>query len=210
MCEKRRVGLESLCLGRPWAELTAVVRSEPPRSEHVMQDDLMPRYAELIYNGFWFSPEREALQTLIDKTQEFCTGKPGVGNAVLPSARVAVGCCRWCLSAVSCRALPYFWAAFCAGTVRLKLYKGNVSITGRKSPYSLYDKMIASFEDDEGLYNQADAGECLPPTSHSLDGGRLNVCFITRRLHQASGAATEDDGDCQAGQEVGESDRGCG
>jgi argininosuccinate synthase len=47
------------------------------------------------------------------------------------------------------------------GTVRVKLYKGNVSITGRKSPYSLYDKMIASFEDDGGLYNQADAGEMM-------------------------------------------------
>jgi len=44
------------------------------------------------------------------------------------------------------------------GTVRVKLYKGNVSITGRKSPYSLYDKLVASFEDDGGLYNQADAG----------------------------------------------------
>ena len=47
--------------------------TSPPPSP---QDDLMPKYAELIYNGFWFSPEREALQTLIDKTQEYCTGKP--------------------------------------------------------------------------------------------------------------------------------------
>ena len=48
-----------------------------------------------------------------------------------------------------------------AGTVRVKLYKGNVTVTGRKSPYSLYDKLVASFEDDGGLYNQADAGEIL-------------------------------------------------
>ncbi len=46
----------------------------------------------------------------------------------------------------------------CTGVVKLKLYKGNVMVTGRKSPYSLYDKIIASFEDDKGLYNQADAG----------------------------------------------------
>lgn len=86
------------------------------RSEMHMKDDLMPRYAELVYNGFWFSPERLALQALVDKTQEYCTG-----------------------------------------TVRLKLYKGNVIITGRKSPVSLYDNKISSFEDDGGAYDQKDA-----------------------------------------------------
>ncbi|GAX86192.1 hypothetical protein CEUSTIGMA_g13605.t1 [Chlamydomonas eustigma] len=105
------------------------------RGESHLKDDLMPRYAELIYNGFWFSPEREALQTLIDKTQEYCTG-----------------------------------------TVRVKLYKGNVSITGRKSPYSLYDKMIASFEDDGGLYNQADAGGFI-----KLQALRLRTMGISRK-----------------------------
>ena len=73
----------------------------------------MPRYAELIYNGFWFSPEREALQAAIDSTQKFVKG-----------------------------------------TVRVKLYKGNVVVVGRKSPYSLYDDKIASFEDDAGAYDQ--------------------------------------------------------
>jgi argininosuccinate synthase len=86
------------------------------RGEAHLKDDLMPRYAELVYNGFWFSPERRALQAAIDETQKYCTG-----------------------------------------TVRLKLYKGNVIVVGRKSPYSLYDEKIASFEDDGGLYDQKDA-----------------------------------------------------
>lgn len=82
-----------------------------------LKDDLMPRYATLIYNGYWWSPERLALQTLIDSTQERVNG-----------------------------------------TVRVKLYKGNVSIVGRKSINdSLFDERIATFEDDAGAYNQADA-----------------------------------------------------
>ena len=81
-----------------------------------LKDDLMPRYAEMIYNGFWFSPEREMLQALIDKSQEFVTG-----------------------------------------TVRAKLYKGNVMITGRSSPYSLYAQDLVTFEDDRGAYDQKDA-----------------------------------------------------
>jgi argininosuccinate synthase len=81
-----------------------------------LKDDLMPKYAQLIYDGFWWSPEREALQALIDKTQEFVTG-----------------------------------------SVELSLYKGNVSILGRSSNFSLYDSKIVTFEDDENAYNQADA-----------------------------------------------------
>ena len=82
-----------------------------------LKDDLMPRYASLIYNGYWWSPEREALQTLIDKTQE------GVN-----------------------------------GVVRLKLFKGNVIVTGRKSETdSLFDSRVVTFEDDAGAYNQKDA-----------------------------------------------------
>jgi argininosuccinate synthase len=82
-----------------------------------LKDDLMPRYASLIYNGYWWSPEREALQALIDKTQ----------------TRVN-------------------------GVVRLKLYKGNVIVTGRKSEKdSLFDATIATFEDDGGSYDQKDA-----------------------------------------------------
>lgn len=82
-----------------------------------LKDELMPKYAELIYNGYWWSPEREMLQTMIDESQEFVNG-----------------------------------------TVRIKLYKGMVSIAGRKSETdSLFDERIATFEDDEGAYNQADA-----------------------------------------------------
>lgn len=81
-----------------------------------LKDELMPRYAKLIYNGYWFSPEREMLQTAIDWSQDRVNG-----------------------------------------TVRLKLYKGNVDVAGRKSPDSLFDENIATFEDDGGAYNQADA-----------------------------------------------------
>ncbi len=80
-----------------------------------LRDSLIPRYSELVYYGYWFSPERESLQKFIDHTQENVTG-----------------------------------------TVRLKLYKGNVIIAGRKSPYSLYSPEFATFEREE-VYNQADA-----------------------------------------------------
>jgi argininosuccinate synthase len=81
-----------------------------------LRDEFMPRYAKLIYNGYWWSPEREMLQTMVDASQQHVNG-----------------------------------------TVRLKLYKGSVSITGRKSDDSLFDERIATFEDDDGAYNQADA-----------------------------------------------------
>ncbi len=82
-----------------------------------LKDELMPKYATLIYNGYWWSPEREALQTLIDKTQSTVNG-----------------------------------------IVRLKLFKGSVYVTGRKSDTdSLFDETIATFEDDAGAYNQKDA-----------------------------------------------------
>lgn len=81
-----------------------------------LKDSLMPRYAELIYNGFWFSPERHMIQAAIDASQ-----------------------------------------ASVNGTVRLKLYKGNVIVTGRESPNSLYNTRMVTFEDDQGAYNQQDA-----------------------------------------------------
>src|SRR5690606_19114809 len=82
-----------------------------------LKDDLMPRYASLIYNGYWWSPERDMLQRMIDASQ------------------VTVN-----------------------GSVRLKLYKGNVIVAGRQSASdSLFDERIATFEDDAGAYNQADA-----------------------------------------------------
>jgi argininosuccinate synthase len=100
-----------------------------------LKDDLMPRYAELIYNGFWFSPEREMLQALIDKSQEFV-----------------------------------------AGTVRLKLYKGNVIVIGRSSPYSLYNQDLVTFEDDQGAYDQKDAQGFI-----KLNGLRLRTLAMRKR-----------------------------
>ncbi|MBC8051237.1 MAG: argininosuccinate synthase [Chitinophagales bacterium] len=94
-------GIESITLDRGAAHL---------------KDEIMPRYAELIYNGLWFSPEREMLQALIDKSQEFVSG-----------------------------------------TVRLKLYKGNVSVIGRESPYSLYNQELVTFEEGAVAYDQKDA-----------------------------------------------------
>jgi len=81
-----------------------------------LKDELMPRYASIVYNGYWFSPERQALQALIDYSQQHVNGK-----------------------------------------VRLKLYKGNVTVVGRESDQSLFDATIATFEDDAGAYDQADA-----------------------------------------------------
>ena len=81
-----------------------------------LKDELMPRHASLIYNGYWWSPEREALQALIDNTQKYVSGD-----------------------------------------VRVKLYKGNVTVVGRRSEQTLFDENIATFEDDAGAYNQKDA-----------------------------------------------------
>jgi argininosuccinate synthase len=94
-------GIESITLDRGAAHL---------------KDELMPKYAELIYNGFWFTPEREMLQAAIDRSQEFVTG-----------------------------------------TVKLKLYKGNVAVVGRTSPYSLYDQDLVTFEEGKVAYDQRDA-----------------------------------------------------
>jgi argininosuccinate synthase len=81
-----------------------------------LKDEIMPRYASLIYNGFWFSPEREMLQALIDKSQEHVTGK-----------------------------------------VRVKLYKGNVTVIGRESHLALYDQDLVTFEEGSSSYSQRDA-----------------------------------------------------
>jgi len=94
-------GIESITLDREAAHL---------------KDSLMPKYAELVYYGFWFAPEREMLQALIDKSQEFVTGR-----------------------------------------VRLKLYKGNATVVGRESPYSLYDQELVTFEEGAVAYDHRDA-----------------------------------------------------
>jgi argininosuccinate synthase len=94
-------GIESITLDRGAAHL---------------KDELMPKYSELVYYGFWFAPEREMLQAAIDKSQEFVTGR-----------------------------------------VKLKLYKGNVTIVGRESKYSLYDKELVTFEEGAVAYDHRDA-----------------------------------------------------
>jgi len=113
-------GIESITLDRGAAHL---------------KDDIMPRYAALIYNGFWFSPEREMLQALIDRSQEYVTG-----------------------------------------TVRLKLYKGNATVVGRASSYSLYSEKLVTFEDDQGAYDQKDAAGFI-----KLNALRLRTLAMRKR-----------------------------
>jgi argininosuccinate synthase len=101
-----------------------------------LKESLMPRYAELVYYGFWFSPERLMLQALVDKSQEHVEG-----------------------------------------TVRLKLYKGNVSVIGRESPMSLYSDALVTFEDDRGAYDQRDAAGFI-----RLNALRLRTLAMRDRL----------------------------
>ncbi len=120
--ENRYVGMKSRgCYETPGGTILlkahrAVESITLDREVGHLKDDLMPRYASLIYNGYWWSPERRLLQSLIDDTQAPVNGR-----------------------------------------VRLKLYKGNVTVTGRESPDSLFDANIATFEDDAGAYDQRDA-----------------------------------------------------
>ena len=99
-----------------------------------LRDSLIPKYAELVYYGFWFAPEREALQALIDESQKHVTG-----------------------------------------TVRLKLYKGNIITCGRKSKYSLYDMKVASMEGVKSWYNQSDATGFI-----RLNGLRLRARYYAQ------------------------------
>ena len=114
-----------------------------------LKDELMPRYAELIYNGFWFSPEREMLQALIDKSQENVEG-----------------------------------------SVRLKLYKGGVSVVSRESARSLYSQKHVTFEEDQGAYDQKDAEGFI-----KLNALRLRLLAQRKKLASSgqphiAGAAT--------------------
>lgn len=121
--ENRYVGMKSRgCYETPGGTIMlkahrAIESLTLDREAAHLKDELMPRYAALVYNGYWWSPEREMLQTLIDQSQQTVNG-----------------------------------------VVRLKLYKGNVSVVGRKSEdSSLFDESIATFEDDAGSYDQKDA-----------------------------------------------------
>jgi argininosuccinate synthase len=113
-------GIESITLDREAAHL---------------KDSLMPRYAELVYYGFWFAPEREMLQALIDKSQEFVTGR-----------------------------------------VKLKLYKGNVTVIGRDSPNSLYDPELVTFEEGAVAYDHRDAAGFI-----KLNALRLRTLGMRRK-----------------------------
>jgi argininosuccinate synthase len=124
LVENRYVGMKSRgCYETPGGTILlrahrAIESITLDREVAHLKDELMPRYASLIYNGYWWSPERRALQALIDETQTNVNG----------------------------------W-------VRVKLYKGNVNVVGRDSATdSLFDANIATFEDDQGAYNQSDAG----------------------------------------------------
>ena len=118
-------GIESITLDRDAAHL---------------KDSIMPRYAELIYYGFWFAPEREMLQALIDKSQEFVTGR-----------------------------------------VRLKLYKGNATVVGRESPYSLYDQELVTFEEGAVAYDHRDAAGFIKLNALRLRTLGMRKARIARR-----------------------------
>ena len=122
LVENRFVGMKSRgCYETPggtilWQAHRAMESITLDREAMHLKDSLMPRYAEIIYNGFWFSPERRMLQAMADESQASVTGE-----------------------------------------VRIKLYKGNVIVTGRRSPHSLYSMKHVTFEDDQGAYDQFDA-----------------------------------------------------
>jgi len=140
MVENRFVGMKSRGVYETpggtvlWAAHRAVESITMDREVMLLRDSLVPKFAQLIYNGFWYSPEMEALRTMIDKTQENVTG-----------------------------------------TVRLKLYKGNVIVVGRKSPLSLYREDFATFEKSE-VYNQMDATGFI-----RLNALRLRIRSLTNK-----------------------------
>ena len=141
LVENRYVGMKSRgCYETPGGTIIlkahrAIESITLDREVAHLKDDLMPRYASLIYNGYWWAPERKALQTLIDYTQQTVNG----------------------------------W-------VRLKLYKGNVIVVSRDSKTnSLFDMNIATFDDDGGAYNQADAGGFIKLNALRMRiAGRMN------------------------------------
>jgi argininosuccinate synthase len=142
MVENRYVGMKSRgCYETPGGTIMlkahrAIESITLDREVLALKDDLMPRYARLIYNGYWFSPERRLLQGLIDASQDTANG-----------------------------------------SVRLKLYKGSVVVTGRSSKSdSLFDPSIATFEDDRGAYDQADAAGFI-----RLNALRLRIAANLRR-----------------------------
>jgi len=139
--ENRYVGMKSRgCYETPGGTIMlkahrAIESITLDREAAHLKDELMPRYAKLVYNGYWFAPEREMLQQAIDVSQ------------------VNVN-----------------------GDVRLKLYKGNVEVVGRRSDQSLFDERLCTFEDDEGAYDQKDAGGFI-----KLNSLRLRMAKLAKR-----------------------------
>ena len=139
MVENRFVGMKSRGVYETpggtvlWAAHRAVESITMDREVMIMRDSLIPKYAQLVYNGFWYAPEMKSLQAYIDATQENVTG-----------------------------------------TARMKLYKGNCIVVGRKSPHSLYSEAFATFEKDQ-VYNQQDATGFI-----RLNGLRLRIQNILK------------------------------
>ena len=142
--ENRYVGMKSRgCYETPGGSILlrahrAIESITLDREVAHLKDELMPRYAKLIYNGYWWSPERHALQAAIDQTQ------------------IVVN-----------------------GDVRMSLYKGNITVTGRRSSDSLFDESIATFEEDGGAYDQADAEGFI-----KLNALRLRIAATKGRQNQ--------------------------
>jgi argininosuccinate synthase len=141
LVENRYVGMKSRgCYETPGGTIMlkahrAIESITLDREVAHLKDDLMPRYAMMVYSGYWWSPERSALQVLIDHTQEHVSG-----------------------------------------TVTMKLYKGNVITASRKSKQSLFDYKVVTFEEDQGAYNQADAGGFI-----KLNALRMRIAAKLRR-----------------------------
>ena len=141
--ENRYVGMKSRgCYETPGGSILlrahrAIESITLDREVAHLKDELMPRYAKLIYNGYWWSPERHALQAAIDQTQTVVNGD-----------------------------------------VRVSLYKGNITVTGRRSSDSLFDESIATFEEDGGAYDQADAEGFI-----KLNALRLRIAATKGRQH---------------------------
>jgi argininosuccinate synthase len=149
LVENRYVGMKSRgCYETPGGTILlrahrAIESLTLDREVAHLKDDLMPRYASLIYNGYWWSPERHALQVLIDHTQQGVNGR-----------------------------------------VVLKLFKGNVIVTSRTSEHSLFDTKIATFDDDGGAYDQADAGGFI-----KLNALRMRIAGIKAAARAAAGGS---------------------
>lgn len=152
MVENRFVGMKSRGVYETpggtvlWAAHRAIESITMDREVMLLRDAMIPKYSQLVYNGFWYSPEMKALQGFVDATQETVTG-----------------------------------------TVRVKLYKGNTIVVGRRSPYSLYSEDFATFEKDE-VYNQKDATGFI-----KLNALRLRIQALQKKGRRKTPTAKQRD-----------------